>query len=392
MSTPVCTIDQTGIHRPSLATILAWYTSQFQSIYGSDVYLGSDSQDGEWLGLLASALDDANAMCVQAYNSFSPSTAAGVGLSSVVKINGLQRAVPSYSTAPILIGGQAGSPIANGVLTDENNNSWSLPASVVIPYAGQILVTATCQTQGAISAPAGTITTIANPQPGWQSATNTSAATLGSPVETDAQLRVRQSNSTMNGSTAILDGIDGALLALPNVARVAVYENEGNLPDANGIPGHCIAVVIDGGDMQSIAQTIKSKKGGCGTYGSTSQVVTDALTGIPSTVNFFPVIEPLITVAVTIKPLSGFTTDAEIAIQNSVATWGNKLGIGKGVQLTRLYAACYLFGSAQGQTYEVQSIAIARDGITPTANDIVINFNEAALFAAENVVVTALTG
>ena len=331
-------------------------------------------------------------MCVQAYNSFSPSTAAGVGLSSVVKINGLQRAVPSYSTAPILIGGQAGSPIANGVLTDENNNPWSLPASVVIPYAGQILVTATCQTQGAISAPAGTITTIANPQPGWQSATNTSAATLGSPVETDAQLRVRQSNSTMNGSTAILDGIEGALLALPNVARVAVYENEGNLPDANGIPGHCIAVVIDGGDMQSIAQTIKSKKGGCGTYGSTSQVVTDALTGIPSTVNFFPVIEPLITVAVTIKPLSGFTTDAEIAIQNSVATWGNKLGIGKGVQLTRLYAACYLFGSAQGQTYEVQSIAIARDGITPTANDIVINFNEAALFAAENVVVTALTG
>jgi uncharacterized phage protein gp47/JayE len=391
MTTPVCTIDAYGIHRPPLAAILDWYAGQFRAIYGSDVSLDPSTTDGEWLGLLASALDDANAMAVAAYQAFSPSTAQGVGLSSVVKINGISRAVPSFSTAPMLIGGQAGSPISNGVVTDENNYAWSLPASVTIPYSGQILVTATCQTQGAIAAPANTITTISNPQPGWQTATNTAAATLGSPVENDARLRSRQSNSTMNVSTAILDGIEGALLALPNVSRAAVYENEGNIPDANGIPGHCIAVVIDGGDLQAIAQTIKTKKGGCGTYGSTSQVVTSALTGIPSTVNFFLVAEPLITVAITVKQLAGFTTDAEIAIANSIAAWGNNLGIGKGVQITRLYAAAYLFGSAQGQTYEVQAITIARDGLTPTANDVAINFNEAALFLAANVIVTVLT-
>ena len=94
-TTPIVTIDATGAHRPSLATCLSYFTTGYSAIYGSDVYLGSDSQDGELLGLLASAVDDANAMAVATYNAYSPGTAQGTGLSSNVKINGILRNVPT---------------------------------------------------------------------------------------------------------------------------------------------------------------------------------------------------------------------------------------------------------------------------------------------------------
>jgi uncharacterized phage protein gp47/JayE len=386
-TTPVCTIDSTGIHRPSLATILAWFVSQFQSIYGADAYLGSDSIDGEWIGLLASAVDDANAMCVSTYNAFSPSTSQGTGLSSVVKINGLARLVPSYSTAPMLAVGVAGTVITSGVVTDENSNSWSLPASVVIPNAGQIAVTATCQTAGAITAQSGTINTISNPQPGWQSATNTAAATPGNPVETDAGLRVRQSNSTMNSSTAILDGIVGAIEALPGVARAKGYQNTGNVQDSNGIPGNSIAIVVDGGDAASIANIIWEKKGGCGTYGSTIETITDAY-GVPLTIAYFPVKEVTTTVAITIKQLQSFSTNVVAQIQSAIAAYNNAVGIGNGLQYNRLFAAAYLNGAANGSTYEIVSLAVARDGLTPTASDVSIAFNEAVFSDTTDIVVT----
>jgi uncharacterized phage protein gp47/JayE len=80
--------------------------------------------------------------------------------------------------------------------SDQNDNAWILHPSVTIPLAGQITVTATCQTLGAISAPAGTITSIQTIVPSWQTVTNPTAATPGAPVESDAKLRTRQTIST----------------------------------------------------------------------------------------------------------------------------------------------------------------------------------------------------
>ena len=42
-------IDSTGFHYPDYPTILAFYQSAYRAIYGADVYLEADSQDGEWL-------------------------------------------------------------------------------------------------------------------------------------------------------------------------------------------------------------------------------------------------------------------------------------------------------------------------------------------------------
>ena len=421
--TPVCTIDQNGVHKPSLATCLSYFTDGYQDIYGSDTYLGSDSQDGELMGLAAAALDDANTMCVAAYNAYSPGTAQGVGLSSNVKINGLRRSVPTFSTAPILVVGTVGLTIAAGLIADENSNNWALDPNVEIPLAGQITVTATCQTPGAIEAPVGTINDIQNPTRGWVSAVSTANATPGAPLQTDPQLRTLQAQSTMAPAQSPLEAIVADVLDLPGVARIKGYENTTNSLDSNSIPGHSISIVVDGGDANAVAAAINNAKtGGTGTYGTTTETIVNRF-GVPIAVNFFYVSEPPITWGLSIVPKNGFSLNTNALIAQSLSDWTNSLGIDGSIQLSRAYAAAYLQTSIQelvaqlqtdmanndtaavaadaaaitamnlaATTYEVVlgSLTVARDGASLAAADVPIAFNEAPNCSPTGVTVTVV--
>src|SRR2546430_2596200 len=94
-SPTACYVDESGIHAPTFDDILTYLVSQTQGIFGADTYLGNDSQDGQLLGVFATAIYDNNSLAVQVYNSYSPATARGVGLASVVKINGLVKSAPT---------------------------------------------------------------------------------------------------------------------------------------------------------------------------------------------------------------------------------------------------------------------------------------------------------
>jgi hypothetical protein len=139
------TITEAGISAPDYPTVLATLTDRFRAIYGSDAYLQPDSQDGQLLAVFALALHDVNSLAIAIYNSFSPVTAQGEGLSRVVKINGLARLVPSFSTVDLTVGGTLGATITNGVALDPNGGRWYLDNEVVIPAAGTAVVTATYQ-------------------------------------------------------------------------------------------------------------------------------------------------------------------------------------------------------------------------------------------------------
>ena len=389
-TTPVCTIDGTGLHRPSLGDCLAYFVAQYQSIYGSDIYVEPDSQDGQWLGILAAAVDDANGECEAAYNSFSPSTAQGTGLSSVVKINNIQRLVPSYSTCDVTLVGVVGTTITNGIVIDASGNQWTLPSPVVIPSAGQIDVTATCAVLGAIAAAPGTINQIFTQFRGFQSVTNAASATPGAPVETDPKLRIRQSISTEIPTVSVLDGILGAIAAIPGVARFRGYENDGDIADANSIPGGCISLVVDGGDEQAIANAIGVKKTpGCGTYGTTIETFTDAY-GIPHAIGFFRPTEPPITWVVTLHALAGYTADIAASIQAALSNWTNNLGIGASILLTRAWVPANLCGGPNSSTFELVSITVARDGNAQAASDVTIAFNEAPFCTPSNITITVV--
>ncbi|SEU36125.1 Uncharacterized phage protein gp47/JayE [Burkholderia cepacia] len=386
LTTLAPTIDANGITAPTYAEAFAFLQDQFRSIYGADTYLEPDSQDGQLLGVFAKAISDVNSVAIAIYRSFSPATAQGDALSSNVKINGIAKKSASYSSADLVLIGQAGKTITNGAAKDTNGVQWMLPATVTIPPSGTITVTATCATIGDVSARAGTINQIATPVLGWQSVTNPADAAEGAPVESDAALRQRQTVSTALPSLTVLDGIIGAVANVPGVTRYVAYENDTSSTDANGIPSHSISLVVEGGDATAIANAIAAKKTpGAGTFGTTSIVVAD-IYGRPITISFFRPTGAPIGATVTIKALGGYTTQAGQQIQQAVSDYINGVQIGGGLSGSvewgdALTAANSVGG---GVTFKLSGLTLTgpRGAGTP---DVALLFNEAASCTPANV-------
>lgn len=369
LTTPVAYIDDLGIHAPTYDQVLTYFKSGMQTIYGEDVYLENDSQDGQLLALFSKAVHDCNSLAVAVYNGYSPVTAQGPGLSTGVKLIGLRRNVASNSTADIQVSGNVGTVISNGIVSD-GINKWLLPASVTIGNDGTATVTATCQALGAIVANANTINQIATPTRGWISATNLQAAAVGEPVETDGALRQRQSVSAAMPSTSTYEGLYAALIALTGVQRVKIYENLTAVNDTvNGVNANSIGVVVEGGDVVAIATTIMNKKGqGAGTTGTTLEPVTD-IYGISHPISFFRPVEIGVIVTVNVKALPGYNTNIGTALQAAIVAaaqdpLNGSNAIGSTVHLHRFYAYAFLDQSAGGRTYDVTSIVLFAPGVS----------------------------
>ena len=376
---PVTYIDASGCHVPQFVDVRDAIEAKYKQIYGNDVYLGNDTQDGQFLQLMALAIHDANNMALAAYNSFSPTTAQGVGLSRNVKINGIKRNIPTYSTVDLTIVGVIGTIIKNGIVRDAQGYSWALPPVVTIPDSGQVVVTATCQTIGAVRPSINEVSQIGTVTPGWQSVTNLGAVTPGAPVETDAQLRARQAFSASLPALSVEQGLVAAIADIPGVSRYRVYGNDQPATDELGIFGHSVAVVVEGGDIQAVADTIALKKGeGVNSFGITTLLSTADAYGIQRQVSFSVVDNIPITYYLQVRTKAGYTSDVNARIKQALADWTTGLGIGMDVLLVDAYVSIRLPGQLGENTFTVvpDSLRVSRDGTVPLPNDVSIGYNE----------------
>lgn len=386
-------VSGTGVSAPSYNDIYLTLIYRFQQIYGSDIYVSPDSQDGQWLGILAQGYYDCGQAAVKTFQSFSPTFAQGAGLSSLVKLTGITREVPTHSTATVTIVGHANATIVDGVVADAAGNLWNLPVSVTIPSGGSIDVTATAQQPGNINAIIGAINTINNPQLGWQSVTNAAAAVAGAPVESDATLRVRQYKSTAISALGIKESIFAIVSNLSGVVACLVHDNDTGATDSDGVPAHSIAVIVGGGTIQNIVDAIgQSKPPGAQTYGTTSGIYTDQY-GLTTPINFFILGEIPIYYAVTIQPLDGFdSVNTPGLIQIALANFTNQLNIGEDVYFSQAMAAAGL-PDATGRpnnTFYITAFTLGYGPSPVTTTTLTIGFAQQAQGVAANAAITVL--
>ncbi|MCY3512415.1 baseplate J/gp47 family protein [Klebsiella michiganensis] len=374
------TVTAEGISAPDYQTVLDTITGYFQQIYGSDSYLDPDSKDGQMVALVALAIHDANNTAITVYRSFSPSTALTDALTSNVKINGISRRAATNSTVDELLVGEPGTIITNGSVKDTNGIIWNFPAQVVIGIDGTAIATATCGTPGAVAASAGSVNKINTPTRGWVSATNPLAATVGVARETNAELRVRQSQSVALPSVTPFEAVDGAIANIEGVTRHKLYENDQDTPDANGLPPHSIAAIVEGGDATVIAKTLRGVKGqGSTPFGSTVIIVPDKY-GSPHPVGFSRPVDVPVFVKITISPLTGYTSQVGDEIKAAVAAYINSLAIGASVLLSRIYSPANLGVVSGGNSryYDITELLIGTSSAGVAATNIVIAFDHSA--------------
>lgn len=393
LPTVACTVTPAGISAPPIEDILSSFIASYQAIFGSDVLLTPDTKDYQDLAIRAKAQNDSNNATIAAYNVFNPAASQGAGQDATYKLNGIQRESPTHSTIPAQIIGVAGTVIAFGIVQDQNGNLWDLPNPTTIPLSGSIVVTATAEQLGNISASAGAAT-IYTQVLGWQSVSFTADATRGAPVESNGAFRQRQTISTSLTSITPLQAISAALANLVGVERSVVYENQGGTPDANGVPDHSICAVVQGGVSTAIAQTIEQTKApGTGTGNGMPGITTVGIfdpSGVPVNISFYQLAAVNIYVSLSITPLQGWVSSTGAVIIAAIVAFINSLGIGDTVYYNWLFGPASLYGSGLEFTFKISALTI---GIAPApvgVADIPVAFNAAASTSTPNVVLTVL--
>lgn len=380
-------VDGSGFHYPDFNTILNAFKDDYKATYGADVYLGADSQDGQYIASQAVSVYDMCNVFAAVYNSFSPLTAMRDALSRNVKINGIKRAVPTYSSVDLVIVGVNGTVITNGNATDLVDQVWNLPASVTIPITGTVTVTATSATIGAVYAEANTVTRIGTPTRGWQTVNNPAKAVSGNPIEEDWQLRKRRDFSVAIPALSVFEGIVGSVADLAGVKRYRGYENDTGMANADGIPAHNICLIVEGGDSTAIAQVIARKKTpGTGTYGTTSIVVPDRY-GVNNTINFYRPTAAVIGVTVNITSKVGWITATEAIIKDEIVKYLLSLEIGDDIIISKLSVPANLLNDKlYRDTFDVTAISIKKDAGLFVTTNIALAFNEMATSAIANII------
>ncbi len=387
-------VDSTGLHIPTYNDILEDMIAAMKQIYGDDIYLDNSSPDYQLLSIFALKQSDTLQALAYAYNARSPETAIGTSLDSVVKLNGIKRKAAGHSTCQVKITGSPFTQITNGAVKDRAGLTWDLPSSVVIDSSGITYTVATCRTAGAVSALAGDIAQIETPTYGWVSVTNEVAAVLGNAQETDAQLRERQTISTANPSQTMLDGTKGAIAALKNVSRYAVYENDTNVSSVTddnpyGLPAHSVTCVVEGGTDEDVAEAIFLHKGiGCYTHGDVEVQYTDQNDYI-NRVRFFRPVYKDIFVKVVLKKYTGYISTMTVKVREAVYNYLAALTIGSDVSasvLSNIITDCN--PSLTKPIFGIKELKLGLSKSSMAAQDIDIGFKEIPNPAYANIEVT----
>lgn len=379
-------IDKTGLHIPTYIGIRDQLVGDAKSIFGQDIYLGEDSQDYQWIATVAEKIYDAFQMAEQVYNNRAPNTAIGTGLDSVVKINGIKRKSATYSECKVKVMGLGGTEILEGIAVDKSGIKWNLPRSVIIPESGEVEIIAKCSIPGPVVSNPGDINSIFNPIYGWNSVYNEQNGSVGSYVEDDSLLRVRQSKSTAQASLTMLEGTVGSVAQLTGVTRSKVYENDTNVVDEKGLPPHSITAVVEGGSNNDIARAIWKHKGvGCFTNGDVTIEIVDSKKQ-KTPIRFFRPTYVDIEVVVNIKQLYGYTTETTESIKKKIQDYLNAMKIGSSLSISSLWgAALQAMPDLSSPLFSITSITASRLGETHQTDDISLAFNEVCRGNVNNV-------
>jgi uncharacterized phage protein gp47/JayE len=309
-----------------------------------DINVDPTSVFGQFIGVMSKMGADWWEVAEDVYLSQYPSSASGVALDNVLSLSGLTRLSAAYSQVICQLTGTASTVVPVGSQIESTNGDlFALLAEVTIgasPTDGTFVAVVS----GAVSVPAGTLTTIVTPVSGWTSVTNADAGTMGRAAETDAEARQRREAGLSIIGAGTVNAIQSRIMEnVNNVTAVAVFENRTDITDADGRPPHSFEVVVFGGADADIAAEIwATKPAGIQTYGSSYVDITDS-NGDTQRIYFSRPVQQYVHVEVTITYYAeeAFPIDGEAQIKAAIYAYGLSLALGKDLIIQRWQIPVY---------------------------------------------------
>jgi hypothetical protein len=273
----VSTLDNTGLTIEPQTQLVADLVADYQSIYGPNINVDSNSPDGQLINIQAQAISDLLQLLLSTYNGFTVAGAFGTRLDQLVELNGIFRIAGTFTKAQVVvtittaqtIPGLDQTVVPAFTVQDTAGNQYQLVTSYVA--AGPATPTLTFQAVniGKVQTIASTITKIVTATAGITTVNNPSVSSdvIGLNEETDSQLKVRHARSLALASTGPSDSLEGALKGVAGVLDAFVVENNTNAT-VGFIPAHSVYVIVRGTtalNTPGIGLAIYAKKSaGCG--------------------------------------------------------------------------------------------------------------------------------
>lgn len=275
-------------------------TAAFQSCYGDDVDLSSNTPDGQLLRIFAEMLADEHDTMRELDNSFNPDVARGAAQDYRYRLNNIWRKAGLYTSVACTFTVSETTELAglDGVTPDEayawgvtdgtynyllNNTEVFQPGTYTRQFTCNQMIAAN-PAEGAINAQISSVNNI-----NISNITNTAPISIGAQIENDQRFAARREDSMVNSGMNCCDSITSQLLQLPTVVNAKAYEHDYvNYPDgidADGIPKDTIWVVVSGGSNQEIGQAIYENISGTATKGE-QQASVVSMSGQTLTFNF----------------------------------------------------------------------------------------------------------
>lgn len=387
--------------------------------FGRSLPLGDRTLLGHLLGIISERLGSNWEVLEQVVSAFDPDKSTGVYLEQLSLITGTVKQVATSSTCPEIFAGVPGTVIAAGkiIATASTGVQFTSQADVTLvaqaawvpstnylvfarvtnasrvyqcitaglsagsggptTTADDILdgtvhwqyvgdgtgladaTTASVDT-GPVFAAAGDLTSIQTPVAGWSTAKNVVDATLGLLDDTDESLRVRREQELAGNGASTKDATRAALLKLTGVISCSVFTNRGDVTDGNGLPPHSFEVLINGGDPQTIVDTIANEQpDGIATYGSSSGNHTDS-EGVTEVVNYSRPTQILMYLYLVVTyDVALYPRDGDSGVKQAIATFGQGYVTDSDVDPTAIASPAFTIAGVRGCTALVYDDVIA---------------------------------
>ncbi len=365
-------LDETGLHIPTYEERLEGLLDSYRSIFGADIHLTESSPDYQLLSVFARALDDMTAVITDLFTSRNPNYASGQALDLLLPLHGLVRAGATRSTVYVTLTGTPGASLSPAPrIMDAAGYIWACGSGITLGTDGRVRVEAICETPGAISAPAGSVSQLVTAVDNLISVTNEAEAVPGVDAETDASARKRMRLAAAMPSMGSMEALRNDVLSLPYALDCRIYVNDGNETDALGIPGHSFCLVANGGGKSAIAKAIfKRKAPGIGTSGNQRATVTDDF-GFSHEIRFKRASDRYYTLQIELTPRTGFDEGHMVPrIREAVYAYVSGIGIGEELVIPALYGIVYGAETAETPTFLITSITATDIMNDITASDV----------------------
>lgn len=385
-------VTSAGFTIKSLAEIVEDLEAEVRAALGDAVRLDGRSVLGQILGAQAIELAATWEALGEIAASLDPDTAVGAQLDAIVALSGVSARLPARaSTGTLTLTGTPAAVVPAGarVSTAAGDVVVETLAAATIGGGGTVDVSVQATVTGALAAPAGTLTSIVTPYPGWASATNAAALTPGRAVETDLELRARREASLQSAGDTTDGGIRAALLAINEVEQAIVRSNRSGATDADGTPAaafRCIlypdpaSAAVEEAIAAAIAEHLPA---GIRAWGAdVTATVTDSQ-GVDTTIQWDYADEVTIYVTVTCSLAAGSVVSAT-EIRDAIVAEINSLTVGEDVRVLAIYQAI-------GAVSDVLTATTLKvDTVDPPVltGDVTIALDEIARATSASVVVT----